>query len=203
MPTPTTVSACAAARFVPLPLPLRAAATNRATHACACAAGGALCRDPGGAQVRGAAGGAPAVHLGWPRSRRRLHCRLLHRSNARPFRPACPPAPHQPEAPGVALHPGIPPQVDRPEQYHFDRDQLLVSMVYFTVRLAEQPAFVQAVSTVRGAMWPVVRMQGQWRQGASTWLGSRGLAPACLQHARVCLQSLPAPARLRAAARLR
>ena len=28
MPTPTTVSACAAARFVPLPLPLRAAATN-------------------------------------------------------------------------------------------------------------------------------------------------------------------------------
>ena len=39
--------------------------------------------------------------------------------------------------------------MDNPGQYHFDREQLLVSMVYFTVRLAEQPAFVQAVSAVR------------------------------------------------------
>lgn len=38
--------------------------------------------------------------------------------------------------------------VERPQQYHFDPDQLLVSMVHFLVRLADQPAFVVAVSAV-------------------------------------------------------
>lgn len=38
--------------------------------------------------------------------------------------------------------------MERPEQYYFDRDQLLVSIVYFAVRLAEQPAFVQACNAV-------------------------------------------------------
>lgn len=39
-------------------------------------------------------------------------------------------------------------QVENPGQYHFNPDQLLVSIVYFTARLVEQPAFVQAVSAV-------------------------------------------------------
>jgi hypothetical protein len=43
--------------------------------------------------------------------------------------------------------------VDSPAQYSFDPDALLVSMVYFVARLADQPAFVQAVAAVGGAVW--------------------------------------------------
>ncbi len=44
--------------------------------------------------------------------------------------------------------------VDNPAQYGFTPDSLLTSMVYFAVRLAEQPGFVRAVSTVS--------LQGGW-----------------------------------------
>lgn len=42
-------------------------------------------------------------------------------------------------------------EVRDPAQYHFNPDALLLSMVTFMARLAEQPAFVRAVSAVRAA----------------------------------------------------
>jgi len=65
-------------------------------------------------------------------------------------------------------------QVERPEQCHFDRDQLLVSMVYFTVRLAEQPVFVQAVSAVSVLRCAVVPSAALCCAPQTGWCGAGG-----------------------------
>ena len=79
--------------------------------------------------------------------------------------------------------------VERPEQYHFDRDALLVSIVYFLVRLSEQPAFVQAVSAVR---WVMLGRVGKGERYAC--LGALISVPSPLApppHTHPLLSSLP------------
>lgn len=93
------------------------------------------------------------------------------------YPPACtPPKPTSPHLPPPRFRLPSTPQVDRPEQYGFDRDALLVSMVYFCVRLAEQPAFVAAVSAVRRGR----RGVGQTGRRAAAWPKSITCPPACL-----------------------
>ena len=142
-----------------------------------CSAGHPLYRGACGAQVRGAAGGwllwavgVRACMCGMPVVTQSCNthactpacipcappCQCARLPACAPHVPSCPalhlslPAAPPPPKPAATLLNCFPLQVERPEQYHFNRDQLLVSMVYFTVRLAEQPAFVQAVSAVRG-----------------------------------------------------
>lgn len=53
-------------------------------------------------------------------------------------------------------------EVQDPRQYHFNPDSLLLSMVTFMARLAEQPAFVRALSAVSATPRPSL-LCGVWR----------------------------------------